>query len=209
MNNTPVRVGAVQEVSSGVDRKVEKPLGKAASLQGNAALFYPLGTPIAADPDRVVTSVNMKVGEYTIAAQPDVPRVITCTRTVVDTADTPGTIKITGTNADDEPISETLAVGAHAVLVTGTKAFKRIDSVEGAGWVIDAVEGTADTIVVGVGAAVGLPIVIKNAAQVVSAQLGTAFAAPSVSADSLGILEKSLVTLTWDGAKVAGVFIRC
>ena len=151
----------------------------------------------------------MKVGEYTVAAQPDVPRVITCTRTAVGTADTPGTIIIVGTNYNDEPISETLTVGAHATLVTGTKAFKRVNSVTGEGWIIDAVEGTADTIVVGVGAAVGLPIAIKSAGQVVSAQLGTAFAVPSASADSTGVLEKSLVTLTtWDGAKVGGVFIR-
>ena len=206
---TPVRVGAVKEVAGGVDRRIETPLGRAASLQGNAALYYLLGTPIAATTNRIVTSTNMKVGAYTIAAQPDVPRVITLTRTVVDTADTPGTITITGTNYNDEPISETLTVGAHATLVTGTKAFKRVNSVVGAGWVIDATEGTADTIVVGVGAAIGLPIAIKAAGQVVSAQLGTAFVVPSASADSAGVLEKSLVTLTtWDGAKVGGVFIR-
>lgn len=202
-----LKVGLLKEVSEGVNRKAEKPFAYSA-LDGPAALYYCLGTPIAADADRIVASVDMKVGEYTIAAQPDVPRIITCTRTVVDTADTPGTITITGTNADDEPITEVLTPGAHGVLVSGTLAFKTVESVVGSGWAIDTVEGSKDTITVGVGAAIGLPIAISNAAQVVNGVLGTAFAAPSASADSLKIIEKSLVTMTWDGAKKAGVFIK-
>lgn len=201
------KVNVTKQVAEGVDRKSKKVFGSVASLGGPAALYYDLGTPIVADVDRIVVSVNMKIGKYTIAAQPDVPRIITCTRTVVGNADTPGTITITGTNADDEPITEVLTPGAHGVLVSGTLAFKTVKSVVGAGWAIDAVGGSEDTITVGVGAAIGLPIAISRAAQVINGVLGTAFAAPSVSADSLKVLEKSLITLTWDGTKRAGVFI--
>ena len=59
-----------------------------------------LGTPVVADVDRIVTSTDMKVGAYTIAAQPDVPRNITVTRTAGDTADTGGTITVVCTNVD-------------------------------------------------------------------------------------------------------------
>ena len=82
------KVNVTKQVAEGVDRKSKKVFGSVASLGGPAALYYDLGTPIAADVDRIVVSVDMKIGEYTIAAQPDVPRIITCTRTVVSTADT-------------------------------------------------------------------------------------------------------------------------
>lgn len=203
------RVHAVKQVATGVDRKVDVALGNHVSMKGTPAVYYTLGAPIAADTDYIVASVNMKVGSYTIAHQPDVPRVITCTRTAAGTADTGGTITVSGTNALGDAISDVLTVGDDGVLVTGTKAFKTVTSVVGADWAIDETEGgTNDTITVGVGAAVGLPIAITSTAQVVAANLGTAWAAPSASASSLGEIEKSLVTIaTWDGSKVGGVFI--
>lgn len=202
------RVSAVKQVASGVDRKVEVALGSHVSMKGTPAVYYTLGAPIAADTDYIVASADMKVGSYTIAHQPDVPRVVTCTRTAGGTADTPGTITVTGTNAHGDVITDILTPGDNGVLVTGTKAFKTVTSVVGAGWVIDGTEGTKDTIIVGVGAAIGLPIAITATAQVVAANLGTAWASPSASASSLGEIEKSLITLsTWDGSKVGGVFI--
>ena len=110
--------------------------------------------PAVADVDRFVTSVNMKVATpYTVAtpAQPEAntARHVTCTRTVVGNADTPGTLLVTGTSMAGQTITETLTVGAHGVLVTGTQWFRTVTSVQGAGWVIDPGTTTEDTITVG------------------------------------------------------------
>ena len=103
------------------------------------------------DADGFVVSVEMKVGAYTLAAAAPTSgaRHVTCTRTAVGTADTPGTIVVVGKDLSGQTISETLTPGANGILVTGSKFFASVTSVTGAGWVIDAVEGTADTIVVG------------------------------------------------------------
>lgn len=111
-----------------------------------------IAAAITADVDQYVESVDMKVGAYTLAAStPSTAgaRHVTCTRTVVDTADTPGTIVVVGKDLAGQTITETLTVGAHATLVTGTKWFATVTSVTGAGWVIDAAEGSEDTITVG------------------------------------------------------------
>jgi len=93
----------------------------------------------AADVDGFLLSVDMKFGA----------RHVTCTRTAVGTADTPGTLVVVGKDLSGQTITETLVVGAHGVLVTGTKFFASLASVTGAGWVIDGVEATEDTITVG------------------------------------------------------------
>jgi hypothetical protein len=117
-----------------------------------------LAIATAAVTNQFVTSVDMKIGSpYTLAnagAMPtDGARHVTCTRTVVATADTPGTLTIVGKDLTGNTITESLTVGAHSVLVTGTKWFASVTSVTGVGWVIDQVEGTKDTIVVGCTAA--------------------------------------------------------
>lgn len=108
----------------------------------------------AADDNGYVESVNMKVGAYTLAATapPFGARRVTVKRTVVDTADTPGTVVLVGKDLSGQTISETLVVGDDGVTVSSTKFYASLDSVTGAGWVIDAVEGTEDTIIVGWGA---------------------------------------------------------
>lgn len=110
-----------------------------------------LSAATVADADGFVVSANMKVGAYTLAvtAPTSGARHVTCTRTVVATADTPGTIVVVGKDLSGQTITETLTPGANGILVTGTKFFASVSSVTGAGWVIDAVEGTADTIIVG------------------------------------------------------------
>lgn len=98
--------------------------------------------------DRIVSSTNMKVGAYTVAAQPLVPSKITVAVTAGDTADTMGTVTISGFDSDNAPLSETVTpIAGSTVTTSGT--FKTILSVVGAGWVIDDEEGTNDTIVVG------------------------------------------------------------
>lgn len=108
----------------------------------------------AAVTNRIVESANMKVGAYTIANASPVwagGALITCTATAVDTADTMGTLAVVGKDLHGNAISETLTPVAGST-VTGAKVFRSVTSVTGAGWVIDAVEGGNDTIVVGVAA---------------------------------------------------------
>ena len=168
---------------------------------GNTARQFDLGTPLVADPDKVVVSVDMKVGAYTIAAQPDVPRNITVTSTAVGTADTMGTITVVGTDADGQPISEVITPVSGS-LVAGLKAFKMVVSVTGAGWVVDAVEATKDTVIVGIGTALGMPIVLGAATDIRLGFVGVAPLVPVVAAG--GTLAGSTVDLsagTYNGTK--------
>lgn len=102
----------------------------------------------AADTDKIVTTTNMKVGAYTVAASPSVPSLITVTVTASGTADTMGTITVVGTDIYDRVLTEVITPVAGST-VTGTRYFKSVTSVTGAGWVIDAGSGN-DTITVGV-----------------------------------------------------------
>jgi hypothetical protein len=114
-------------------------------------------TNIAAAPvghaDGYVVSANMKTAAYTLAVA--VPtfgaRHVTCTRTVVGDIDKPAGIDLVlvGKDLAGSVITETLAVGAHSVLVTGTKFFASLTSARTVGWVVDVGTSTPDTIVVG------------------------------------------------------------
>lgn len=108
----------------------------------------------AADPDKIVTTTNMKVGTYTVAAQPYCPSVITVTVTASGTADTLGTITVVGTDIYNRAQSDVIIPVAGSA-VSGTKVFKTVTSVTGAGWVIDAGSGN-DAIIVGVPASGGI-----------------------------------------------------
>lgn len=126
---------------------------------------YRVTSPLAAVANHYVVSVDMKVGAYALAN--DRPgdgsaRSVVATRTVVDTADTPGTLVITGTDLSGEVITETINVGATATPVATARAFATVTSIVGAGWVIDAVEGSKDKIVVGFGDLVGLPDLLPH-----------------------------------------------
>ena len=124
--------------------------------EGNDTIVVGTGATIAggslfeADADRIVASADMKVGAYTIAAQPEVPTTLTVTVAATDTADTLGTVTFTGLDTNDKPISETVTpiIGT----VTTTKTFKYLFAVTGAGWAVDEAEGNEDLITVGVSA---------------------------------------------------------
>ena len=124
-----------------------------AATGGNATY---IAAATAADTDRFVTTTNMKVGAYTVANSGTMPtagaRHVTVTHTAGDTADTLGTIVVVGTDLDGVALTETLTPSS-GTTVTGTKWFKTVTSVTGAGWVIDGSEGTNDTLVVGCTAA--------------------------------------------------------
>jgi len=101
----------------------------------------------AADVDAIVTSASMKVGTYTIAAQPTAAKRISVTHTAVGNADTLGTIVVAGT-VDGTATTETITPVSGST-VYGNKFFDAsgLTSITGAGWVTN---GTADTITVGV-----------------------------------------------------------
>lgn len=181
-------------------------------VSGTTAQFhtiaeFALGSPVVDDVDRIVTSANMKVGAYTIAAQPDVPRNITVTQTAVDAEDTNGTVVIVGTDIAGNVITETITPNAGAT-VAGAKAFKTVTSVTGAGWVIG---GGNDTITVGVGGLIGLPMCLTADALVFAGTLnGTREANLPVITKSTSVLAQNTCDFNsaWNGsAAVAFIMI--
>jgi hypothetical protein len=184
-------------------------LNEAGAKAATTPRLLNLGAPDLADADLIVTSTNMKNGEYTIATQPDIPRNVTVSATAADTADTMGTITFVGTNVDDEEISEEIAPVAGSV-VAGTKAFKSITSITGAGWAIDAVEETNDTITIGTGNELGLPLVLDAATEIVFGILGTTITAHNPTVANPATVEETTVDMsagTYDGSKAALVFV--
>jgi hypothetical protein len=99
------------------------------------------------DVDKIVTSVAMKLGAYTIAAQPIAPCLLSVTNTVVDVADTMGTITIVGTDINGAALTEVVTPVANSTVYT-TNEFASVTSATGAGWVIGGT--TADNITIGV-----------------------------------------------------------
>lgn len=138
--------------------------------------------------NRFVTSTAMKVGAFTLANAGAMPtegaRHVTVTHTAGDTADTLGTITVTGKNLAGETISETITPLSGTV-ATGTKWFATVSSVTGAGWVVDGAEGTADTIIVGCGSAI---IVAEGAGTVHAVAVNTTAAGSITIADANGTI---------------------
>lgn len=172
---------------------------------------YSAGSPGLADADWYVTSVAMGNKTYTLAkSAPDAgARNVTCTRTVVDTADTPGKITVTGKDLAGEVITEELTPGANGVLVVGTKAFASVTSVVGSGWTQGGTgdaEDEADTIVVGFGDLLGLPDKLDDTAVVLAASLNGAREAtmPTITkSDSVLALNTMDLASNYDGTAVA------
>jgi hypothetical protein len=173
-----------------------------------ACRLVKFGAPALADVDLVVTTTNMKVGAYTVAAQPDVPRNATVTATAGATADTMGTIVFVGTDVKNQAITETITPVAGST-VAGLQAFKTFGSVTGVGWAIDETEATNDTITVGVGTVLGLPFIITATTQVILGALGVALIAPTVVADvdEISKCTADVSSGTYDGSKVAFAFV--
>jgi hypothetical protein len=88
------------------------------------------------------------------------------------------------------------------------KAFKTVTAVTGAGWAVDGVEATADTITVGVGDVLGLPVIIDLASEVLMGFVGVAPIVPTVIANAaISLCTADLASGTYDGTKVVLVFI--
>jgi hypothetical protein len=181
----------------------------AAELNKNTIVsaLYNLGAPILADVDRIVTTANMRVGTYTIAASPDIPRNITVTHTQVGgVTDTLGTIDFVGTDIDDNALTETITP-LDATIAVGTKAFKTITSATGVGWVIDTVE---DTITIGVGDELGLPVSLASTDNMLIAWADAAFVAVSGTVAGTPTVAETTIDMsaaTYDASKVCRVFV--
>lgn len=171
--------------------------------------LYDLGAPVLADADRIVTSIAMKVGAYALAAQPDICRNLTLVRTVVGGADTPGIIRVSGTDFYDAAVQEDIIPGAHGVTVVGVVCFKTITAIDGIGWVIDAPAGE-DTIVIGVGNLLGIPYgVIPAVTNAALGILGVAVVASGINVTS-PFYSRRFVDMsgsTYDGSKHAYILI--
>lgn len=181
--------------------------------EGTLVSFADLGAPDLAVDDHFLNSVAMQATAYTLDETEQLadnpPRNVTITHTSGDTADTLGDAVVTGTNVNDKTITETITILEDDVAV-GTKAFKTVTSVVTAGWELDAVEETADTIEVGFGNLLGLPQTLSATNDVVLTTLGTAIITPTVVVDDNEV-EKNTVDIssgTYDGTKVAKALVN-
>ena len=112
------------------------------------AKYTALAASTAAVTNRFVVSTNMIVGAYAVAnASPAWQGGcnITATITAVTGNDTAGTLTIVGTDLAGSTQTEVITLTA-GVGGTGTKTFRTVTSITGAGWVINVGN---DTIVVG------------------------------------------------------------
>ena len=140
----------------GVSRNIESDVDGLPASFAAVAVFNYATSPLAAVTNKYVTSTNMKVGAYTLAATAPgdgLAHHVTITHTTDTGADTLGTIAVVGTDLSGATITDTITPLA-GTIAHGVKAFKTITSITGAGWVIS---GGNDTIVVGFGDKLGLP----------------------------------------------------
>ena len=149
-----------------------------------------LGTPVAATGNYVVTTANMTNSvAYTLATNALTPaRNITTAVVSNGGNDTVGTLRVTGTDASGQALTETIVPGS-----AGTNAFKTISSIVGAGWAKDtATNAAVDTLTVGVGTKVGLPVALPAGISTVLTSVGTTLAVSPAS--SAGTVPTSLIT---------------
>ena len=150
----------------------------------------------AAVGDRFLNSVDMKVGAYTLDETTlgiEGASHVTLTHTSVGTTDTLGTVTIVG-KLFGETITEVLTPSADGT-VTSTKWFSSLVSATGAGWVIDAVEGTKDTIVIGYSADL---IVAHGTGVLHSVVVNTTAAGTITLADASGTIAVIAASITED-----------
>ena len=148
------------------------------------AIYTNIAVATPAVTNRFVTTTNMKVGAYTVAnASPAMAGAVhvTVTHTAVTGTDTLGTIVVAGTNLTGGVISETITP-LDGTVATGTKWFRTVTSVTGAGWVINTGN---DTLVVGYQAGV---VVADGGGTLVSVVVNTTAAGTVILADAKGTI---------------------
>lgn len=176
-----------------------------------ACLHEYLGTPSLADDDRFLLSVVMQATAYTLdettlpAGNP--PRNVVITHTTDTTTDTLGDATVTGTDVNDEEITETITLVADSA-VKGTKAFKTVTSVITPDWV--QAGGVSDLIEVGFDTLLGLSRALAATTDVVQTMLDGAVVKPDAVAVDASVVSKNTVDMatgTYDGTKVARALV--
>lgn len=113
-----------------------------------------LGTPVVADPDRILndqSATDSAQQATTFLAQPDVPRNLTAT----GTAGSNHVVTVTGRDQYRDVVVEQLTLSGTNV-ITGLKAFAEITQVD------VAVGAAGDTFDLGIGSRLGLPYRVDN-----------------------------------------------
>ena len=187
--------------------KNDLPVGSSLTIADGASVpgivrKIELGTPIVATTNTIVTSANMKVGAYTIAAQPDVARNITVTTTSVNATDTMGTITVVGTDVLGNSLTEVITPASGAV--AGAKVFKTVTSVTGAGWVIG---GGNDTVVVGVGNLIGVGFALASSNTTLLATLGSTVGCYACTTGAVTVSTIDASGATYDGSKKLTIYV--
>ena len=182
---------------------VTKGIRAGKSLKLQKVLKFFVGTPATIVANRYFASAAMHNGAYAVANSglpgDGMAHNVTCAQTAVDVEDTNGTLTIIGLDADGKVITEDITPNAGST-VQGTKAFKQVTSIVGAGW---AQGGTGpDTIIIGFGELIGLPDKIAASDDVLLVASSTALInAPTVTVDA-AVLAKNTVTMdTGDATK--------
>jgi len=144
---------------------------------GRIVAFLPnCSVQTGADDDLVVTEADMKVGAYTVVAQPTSPSKIGIKVTATGDADTMGTITVVGTNIANKTITNVVVPVAGSTVYT-TEYFKTVTSITGAGWVT---AGGADKIKVGILATGGIEA--RGQSCTFSVLVGTVYINPDATA---------------------------
>jgi hypothetical protein len=135
----------------------------------------------------------------TAITNPDVPRTVTAKGNASGIA---GNVVITGTNIEDEVITDTIALSG-ASEVEGVKAFKTVTSIA---LPVETNAGT-DTVSIGWAKKFGLPHIVDNAALLLVKLFDAAVDAGTLAVDSDEV-EKNLFSLagTPNGSKVLDLF---
>lgn len=167
------------------------------------------GVPAAIVANRYVTSVAMGNKAYTIVNSglpgDSLAHNVSVTHTDVDARDTLGILTVTGIDLNGKVITETITPSGGAKAV-GNKAFKQVTSIVGSGWTQG---GTGpDTIVIGFDEKVGLPELVKAAADVLLVGHGTALVNAPTVAFAATIDGCTVLVPTGDGSKVLRVIYQ-
>lgn len=160
---------------------------------GYPRTHFAAATAAQASATRFLGVTNMAVGDYgaplNSGAMPsEGARHVTVSHAAVGAADTLGTVTITGHNLVGQLISEDI-VPSNGIMVTGTKWFRDVTSIVGAGWVINAGN---DTISVGCAA---VAIAVEGAGNLHAVIVNTTAAGTVTLADAagtIGVLKASI-----------------
>ena len=154
-------------------------------------------TPALASTTGVHAAITLPTSGTTVVTtgitNPDFPRQITITG---NAAGITGTVSLVGTDINDAALSEDLTAVDNTT-VTSTKAFKTITSIT-----VPTRTTAGDTISVGTGAKVGLPVAVPQTTLVLIKNFNGATDSGTVTAGATAALSVYAAAGTFDGAKI-------